>query len=147
MIFSCYALLVIQRQIYIFCVIILNVNNMTVGLLLLQSANMMRCDHCGWKHKRVLVDRAWYSARYCERCHLYHSAKEVSFCWIAFVVKCSALGKQVGLLIKCFDWGRGLIPTPGIYSAAIAFGKGLTLPLPIWLIFLFPHTRHQKSYL
>lgn len=41
-----------------------------------EAANMMRCDNCGKKHRRISVDRPWYSARYCERCHIHHSAKE-----------------------------------------------------------------------
>lgn len=41
-----------------------------------QASNMMRCDNCGGKHKRVPVDRPWYSARFCERCKIRHSAKE-----------------------------------------------------------------------
>ncbi|KAL8604695.1 hypothetical protein ACOMHN_017654 [Nucella lapillus] len=41
-----------------------------------EAANMMRCDHCGGKHRRIPVDRAWYSARYCDRCNIHHSAKE-----------------------------------------------------------------------
>ena len=38
---------------------------------------MMRCDNCGGKHKRIPVDRPWYSARFCDRCSIRHSAKEV----------------------------------------------------------------------
>ncbi|XP_069128126.1 uncharacterized protein [Argopecten irradians] len=41
-----------------------------------EAANMMRCDNCGGKHKRILVDRPWYSARFCKRCNIRHSAKE-----------------------------------------------------------------------
>ncbi|KAL4236978.1 subfamily C member 14 [Mactra antiquata] len=41
-----------------------------------QASNMMRCDNCGGKHKRMLVERPWYSARYCNRCLMRHSAKE-----------------------------------------------------------------------
>ncbi|XP_060082351.1 uncharacterized protein LOC132561664 [Ylistrum balloti] len=41
-----------------------------------EAANMMRCDNCGGKHKRTLVDRPWYSARFCKRCNIRHSAKE-----------------------------------------------------------------------
>ena len=29
-------------------------------------------------------------------------------------------------MIQCLHWGRGLIPTPGVYSAAIPLGKGFT---------------------
>ncbi|KAH3695773.1 uncharacterized protein LOC127862223 [Dreissena polymorpha] len=43
---------------------------------LFQASNMMRCDNCGGKHKRVPVERPWYSARYCNRCSIRHSAKE-----------------------------------------------------------------------
>ncbi|XP_046329275.1 uncharacterized protein LOC124113072 [Haliotis rufescens] len=41
-----------------------------------EAANMMRCDNCGGKHKRIPVDRPWYSARFCDRCNNFHSAKE-----------------------------------------------------------------------
>lgn len=41
-----------------------------------QASNMMRCDNCGGKHKRVPVERPWYSARFCDRCSIRHSAKE-----------------------------------------------------------------------
>ena len=43
-----------------------------------QASNMMRCDNCGGKHKRVPIERPWYSARFCDRCKIRHSAKEVS---------------------------------------------------------------------
>jgi len=43
-----------------------------------QASNMMRCDNCGGKHKRTPVERPWYSARYCDRCSIRHSAKEVN---------------------------------------------------------------------
>ena len=38
---------------------------------------MMRCDNCGGKHKRIPVERPWYSARFCDKCSIRHSAKEV----------------------------------------------------------------------
>lgn len=41
-----------------------------------QANNMMRCDNCGGKHKRIPVERPWYSARFCDRCSIRHSAKE-----------------------------------------------------------------------
>ncbi|WAR23287.1 DJC14-like protein [Mya arenaria] len=41
-----------------------------------QASNMMRCDNCGGKHRRVFVERPWYSARFCDRCSMRHSAKE-----------------------------------------------------------------------
>ncbi|CAC5387821.1 DNAJC14 [Mytilus coruscus] len=41
-----------------------------------EAANMMRCDNCGGKHRRVFIDRPWYSARFCKRCNVRHSAKE-----------------------------------------------------------------------
>lgn len=41
-----------------------------------EAANLMRCDYCGGKHRRIPVDRPWYSARFCDRCNLHHSAKE-----------------------------------------------------------------------
>lgn len=41
-----------------------------------QASNMMRCDNCGGKHKRIPIDRPWYSARFCDRCSSRHSAKE-----------------------------------------------------------------------
>ncbi|XP_025110125.1 uncharacterized protein LOC112573751 [Pomacea canaliculata] len=41
-----------------------------------EAANMMRCEHCGGKHKRIPVDRPWCSARYCDRCNIHHTAKE-----------------------------------------------------------------------
>ncbi|KAK7101105.1 uncharacterized protein [Littorina saxatilis] len=41
-----------------------------------EAANLMRCDHCGGKHRRIPVERAWYSARFCDRCNIHHSAKE-----------------------------------------------------------------------
>lgn len=41
-----------------------------------EAANMMRCDNCGGKHRRVYIDRPWYSARFCKRCNVLHSAKE-----------------------------------------------------------------------
>ena len=34
---------------------------------------------------------------------------------------------RVGLVIQCFHVGRGSIPTPGVYSAAIPLGKELTV--------------------
>lgn len=41
-----------------------------------EAANMMRCDNCGGKHRRIFIDRPWYSARFCKRCNVRHSAKE-----------------------------------------------------------------------
>ncbi|CAH1773039.1 unnamed protein product [Owenia fusiformis] len=41
-----------------------------------EASNLMRCDHCGGKHRRFPVDRPWYSARFCDRCNARHSAKE-----------------------------------------------------------------------
>ncbi|KAL3868971.1 hypothetical protein ACJMK2_041716 [Sinanodonta woodiana] len=41
-----------------------------------EASNMMRCDNCGGKHKRIPVDRPWYNARFCDRCNIKHSAKE-----------------------------------------------------------------------
>ncbi|GFS21344.1 DnaJ-like protein subfamily C member 14 [Elysia marginata] len=41
-----------------------------------EAANIMRCDTCEGKHRRVPVDRPFYSARYCEGCHTHHQAKE-----------------------------------------------------------------------
>lgn len=41
-----------------------------------EAANMMRCDNCGGKHRRVFIDRPWYSSRFCKRCNVRHSAKE-----------------------------------------------------------------------
>ena len=31
-------------------------------------------------------------------------------------------------MVQCLCWGRGLIPTLGVYSAEIPFGKGVTVP-------------------
>ena len=45
--------------------------------LCMQAANTMRCDHCGGKHRRYNASRPWYSARFCDRCRAFHSAKEV----------------------------------------------------------------------
>ncbi|XP_005107060.2 dnaJ homolog dnj-5 [Aplysia californica] len=41
-----------------------------------EAANIMHCDNCGGKHRRVPVDRPFYSARFCQRCNVHHSAKE-----------------------------------------------------------------------
>lgn len=41
-----------------------------------EAANIMRCDTCEGKHRRVPVDRPFYSARYCDGCHTHHQAKE-----------------------------------------------------------------------
>ncbi|XP_041359014.1 uncharacterized protein LOC121375566 [Gigantopelta aegis] len=41
-----------------------------------EARNLMRCDNCGGKHKRIPIDRAWYSCRFCSRCNTRHSAKE-----------------------------------------------------------------------
>ena len=35
--------------------------------------------------------------------------------------------------MKCFPWGRGSITTPGVNSAAISLGKGITVH---YLVFL-----------
>ena len=48
-------------------------------MLFAQAANMMRCEKCGGKHRRFPVDRAWYDARFCDKCNTRHSAKEVGF--------------------------------------------------------------------
>ncbi|CAG5131335.1 unnamed protein product [Candidula unifasciata] len=40
-----------------------------------EAANMMYCDVCGGKHRRVPVDRPFYSARFCQQCNARHSAK------------------------------------------------------------------------
>lgn len=37
----------------------------------------MRCDNCGGKYKRVFIDRLWYSFRFCKRCNIRYSVKEV----------------------------------------------------------------------
>ena len=44
-----------------------------------QAANMMRCENCGGKHRRFPVARAWYDARFCDKCNTRHSAKEVGY--------------------------------------------------------------------
>ena len=59
-----------------------------------QAANMMRCDHCGGKHRRVPVDRPSYSARFCDRCNIHHSAKEVSDWWSWAKVVSSQMASQ-----------------------------------------------------
>ncbi|KAK6178775.1 hypothetical protein SNE40_011285 [Patella caerulea] len=41
-----------------------------------EAANLMRCDNCGGKHKRIPINRPWYSARFCDKCNINHSAKE-----------------------------------------------------------------------
>ena len=55
-----------------YSVIFLSINH-----LFPQAANIMRCDTCGGKHRRVPVDRPFYSARFCEGCRTHHQAKEV----------------------------------------------------------------------
>ncbi|CAL1532632.1 unnamed protein product [Lymnaea stagnalis] len=41
-----------------------------------EAANIMRCDNCTGKHQRFPVDRPFYSARFCQRCNIFHAAKE-----------------------------------------------------------------------
>lgn len=64
--------------------------------LVIQASNMMRCDNCGGKHKRVPVERPWYSARFCDRCSIRHSAKEVRSCksvgWKSLVTRIPSCG-------------------------------------------------------
>lgn len=55
-----------------------------ICVIFMQAANMMRCEHCGGKHKRIPVDRPWCSARYCDRCNIHHTAKEVGCCLYTF---------------------------------------------------------------
>ena len=44
----------------------------------LQAANQMGCNICEGKHRRVLTERRpWCDARFCEKCQIFHSAKEV----------------------------------------------------------------------
>lgn len=53
---------------------------------------MMRCDNCGGKHRRIFIDRPWYSARFCKRCNVRHSAKEVSVNHIVAIINdCMAI--------------------------------------------------------
>ena len=59
-------------------------------MLFAQAANMMRCEKCGGKHRRFPVDRAWYDARFCDKCSTRHSAKEVGFVfWKLFFFVCA----------------------------------------------------------
>lgn len=41
------------------------------------AANTIRCTNCGKRHRRQLVDRRHYAARFCSQCKIYHSAREV----------------------------------------------------------------------
>ena len=47
------------------------------GMFDVQAVNLMRCEKCGGRHRRVPTDRPWYNARFCDRCNVRHSAKEV----------------------------------------------------------------------
>ncbi|XP_023028836.2 uncharacterized protein [Leptinotarsa decemlineata] len=40
------------------------------------AANTIRCSSCGFKHKRVRIDRPSYAARNCNTCKIHHSARE-----------------------------------------------------------------------
>ena len=43
------------------------------------------------------------------------------------------LVRRSGLGVVSWTWGRGSIPTPGVYSgAAIPLGKGLTVHYPVF---------------
>uniref|UniRef100_A0ABM0MKQ1 DnaJ homolog dnj-5-like n=1 Tax=Saccoglossus kowalevskii TaxID=10224 RepID=A0ABM0MKQ1_SACKO len=41
-----------------------------------EAANTMKCDNCGGKHIRRETGRPCYSARYCRKCDIHHSAKD-----------------------------------------------------------------------
>ncbi|XP_055885554.1 dnaJ homolog dnj-5-like [Biomphalaria glabrata] len=41
-----------------------------------EAANIMPCDNCHGKHQRFPVERPFYSARFCQRCNVFHAAKE-----------------------------------------------------------------------
>ncbi|KAI5711861.1 hypothetical protein M8J75_003704 [Diaphorina citri] len=40
------------------------------------ATNTIRCTHCGGRHRRVLMDRPSYAARFCAQCKIHHSARE-----------------------------------------------------------------------
>ena len=77
-----------------------------------------------------LVARAsmWQNERSEYRCYI---SQILCLCQSVKLESCQAQlaeGKWVGLVIQCLRWGRGSIPTPDIYSAAIPLGKELTVP-------------------
>ncbi|XP_065222879.1 dnaJ homolog dnj-5 [Planococcus citri] len=40
------------------------------------AANTIRCTNCGNRHKRSMVERPLYAARFCSQCKIHHSARE-----------------------------------------------------------------------
>ncbi|XP_054275235.1 dnaJ homolog dnj-5 isoform X2 [Macrosteles quadrilineatus] len=40
------------------------------------AANTIRCTNCGKRHKRVIMQRPCYAARFCAQCKIHHSARE-----------------------------------------------------------------------
>ncbi|KAL1465007.1 hypothetical protein WDU94_004605 [Cyamophila willieti] len=40
------------------------------------ATNTIRCTHCGGRHRRILMDRPSYAARFCAQCKIHHSARE-----------------------------------------------------------------------
>ncbi|XP_013420781.1 uncharacterized protein LOC106181068 [Lingula anatina] len=71
-----------------------------------EAANLMRCDHCGGKHRRYPVNRPWYSARYCDRCQAHHSVKEgdvwAETTWLGF--KWHYYACMEGAVYNITDW-------------------------------------------
>lgn len=43
------------------------------------AGRIYRCTNCGNRHKRSMVERPLYAARFCSQCKIHHSAREVSF--------------------------------------------------------------------
>lgn len=44
-----------------------------------------RCTNCGKRHKRVIVQRPCYAARFCAQCKIHHSAREVRIKYNCYV--------------------------------------------------------------
>ncbi|KAG8335723.1 protein transport [Homalodisca vitripennis] len=40
------------------------------------AANTIRCTNCGKRHKRTIIQRPCYAARFCAQCKIHHSARE-----------------------------------------------------------------------
>uniref|UniRef100_A0A1B6EGV0 J domain-containing protein n=1 Tax=Clastoptera arizonana TaxID=38151 RepID=A0A1B6EGV0_9HEMI len=53
------------------------------------AANTIRCTNCGKRHKRTVMQRPIYAARFCAQCKIHHSAREgdiwAESCYLGFM--------------------------------------------------------------
>lgn len=104
--------------------------NYPVRLITKLSRLIYRCTNCGNRHKRSMVERPLYAARFCSQCKIHHSAREVSIARDKLGVNISALANgEAGVVLGAwwtdFRCSRGWV---SLYLYSVA-GVPVTIEL------------------